>query len=85
MQQTSRNVPENFGMSVVSIGHKHLRVFSNSPYPEDSDYGYIWGLVNRFKPKHDVFVVRIIDNPDPENHPGTCFDIKWGPTPDDVE
>jgi hypothetical protein len=85
MQQTTRNVPENYGTSVVTVGAKHLRVFSNSPFPDESTYGYLWGIVNRYKPAHDVFVVRIIDNPDPENHPGTCFDIKWGATPEDVE
>jgi hypothetical protein len=83
--QMQRNVPEGFGGSIRVLGEKHIQMFFNMPHPDESAYGGLWGIVNRYKPAHDVFVVRIIDNPDPENHPGTCIDIKWGPTPADVE
>jgi hypothetical protein len=83
--RSSRNVPAGFGRSPCMVSEKHAWVFHNSPYSDDAVYGFLWGLVNRFKPKNDMFVVRIIENPDPENHPGTCFDIKWGATWDEVE
>jgi hypothetical protein len=80
-----RNIPDDFGTTVQVISEKHARVFHNTPYADDALYGTLWGLVNRVKPKNDMFTVRIINNPDPENHPGTCFDIKWGATWAEVE
>jgi hypothetical protein len=84
LHQTMRNLPEGFGATVEVIEDKHLRVFSVDPFSTDSTYGFYWGTVNRFKNSTDIFVVRIIDNPDPENHPGTCFDIQWGATFDEI-
>jgi hypothetical protein len=80
-----RSVPEGYGFSVHVVCERHVWLFSNTPHTDDGVYGTVWGLVNRVKPKDDMFVVRIIENPDPENHPGTCFDIKWGATWDEVE
>jgi hypothetical protein len=85
MWQSSRNIPEGFGTSVRSLSEKHLQLFYNAPYPEHATYGYIWGIVNRFKPTNDVFVVRIIDNLNDATHPGICFDVKWGLSPQEVE
>jgi hypothetical protein len=83
--QVVRSVPDGYGFAVKMISEKHVWFFSNTPHTSDGVYGTLWGLVNRVKPKNDMFVVRIIDNPDPENHPGTCFDIKWGATLDEVD
>jgi hypothetical protein len=85
VNQMFRNVPDGFGITLQKVSEKHLRLFFNSPYADDSFYGGIWTLVDRFKPENNVFVVRITDNPDPENHPGTCVDVKWGATPDELE
>lgn len=85
INQMFRNVPEGHGITLQDVSKNHIRAFVNIPYADDSIYGAFWGTVNRFKPKESVFVVRIIDNPDPETQPGTCFDIKWGATPDEVE
>jgi hypothetical protein len=83
--KVDRCVPEGFGFTIQELGEKHIRMFHNTPYDDDSVYGLLWGLVKRLKPDGDMFVVSIIDNPDPEGHPGTCFDIKWGATQDEVE
>jgi hypothetical protein len=85
INQMFRNVPDEHGITLQDVSKKHLRMFANIPYADDSIYGAFWGTVNRFKPKDSLFTVRIIDNPDPENHPGTCFDVKWGATLDEVE
>jgi hypothetical protein len=82
--RVSRNVPAGFGNSMQTVGENHIRLFLNTPFTDDAFYGVVWGLVNRFKQKDNMFVVRIIDNPDPENYPGTCFDIKWGPIWDEI-
>ena len=85
INQMFRNVPDGHGIILQDVGEKHIRLFINSPYADDSFYGAAWGTANRFKPANSVFVVRIIDNPDPETYPGTCFDIKWGTTWDEIE
>jgi hypothetical protein len=83
--RASRNTPEGYGYILDRVSKNHLWMFYNTPYHEDGSYGLLWGLVNRFKPKQDLFVVRIIENPNPELYPGTCFDIKWGPVWDEIE
>jgi hypothetical protein len=83
--RASRNTPDGYGFTLKVMSEKHLWMFSNTPYDDDGVYGLLWGLANRFKPETDLFVVRIIDNPDPETYPGTCFDIKWGATQAEVE
>jgi hypothetical protein len=83
--QVVRNVPDGYGFTLKLVSEKHIWLFNNTPHNPDGVYGVLWGLVNRFKPKDDMFVVRIIENPEPENHPGTCFDIKWGATLYEVE
>jgi hypothetical protein len=83
--KVDRCVPEGFGFTIQEVSEKHIRMFHNTPYTDDSVYGLLWGLVKRLKPDGAMFVVSIIDNPDPENYPGTCFDIKWGATQGEVE
>jgi hypothetical protein len=85
INQMFRNVPDEHGITLRDVSEKHIRAFVNIPYADDSIYGAFWGTVNRFRPKESVFIVRMIDNPDPENNPGTCFDIRWGATLDEIE
>jgi hypothetical protein len=84
-KQVDRCVPDGFGFTIQEVCEKHVRMFHNTPYDDHSVYGLLWGLVKRLKPQGNMFVVRIIENPDPEAYPGTCFEIKWGATQDEVE
>ncbi|HEX2621191.1 MAG TPA: hypothetical protein VHL11_13615 [Phototrophicaceae bacterium] len=82
--QMYRNVPRGFGQSIHVSGDRHLQMFSNVPFADDSVYGAFWGIIKRYKPEGNAFVMRNIDNPNPKEHPGTCYDIKWGATSDDI-
>lgn len=74
-----RNVPADEGYRIVEMGDKHYYVYHNTPNPDDAIYGFLWGLAARFKGRNEQFVVRHLENPDPENEPGTLFEVKWGP------
>lgn len=79
-----RNVPEEEGYVVKEIGEKHYHVYQNTPNPDDGIYGFIWGLAARYKAPDEVFVVRMIDNPHPDEIPGSLFEVRWGAKPEDL-
>jgi hypothetical protein len=41
-------------------------------------YGVLWAIARRFRPAGVSFTVRLIENPNPEDFPGTAFEITWG-------
>lgn len=73
-----RNIPEEEGYFVEEKGPNHYWVYHNTPNPEDVIYGFIWGMVARFRRPDEAFVVRQIENPNPDVHPGTVYQCKWG-------
>lgn len=73
-----RNIPQDEGYSVRQIDPKHYHVYHNTPNPEDAIYGFIWGLAARYKAPNEHFTVRKMDNPNPEEIPGTLYDVTWG-------
>lgn len=73
-----KNIPPDEGYVVKQLGEKHYHVYENTPNPSDAIYGFIWGICARFKQADEKFTVKIIDNPNPEETPGTVFDIVWG-------
>ncbi len=73
-----RNIPEEEGYFVEKLGERHYMVYQNTPNPDDAIYGFIWGLVSRYTPAGDQFVVRQVANTKPDQYPGTPFEIKWG-------
>jgi len=73
-----QNVPEDEGYVVEQLGDKHYMVYENTPNPSYAIYGFIWGLVARYCPDDEDFVVEIVDNPKPAETPGTAFEIQWG-------
>lgn len=74
-----RNVPEEEGYFIEEKGPNHYWVYHNTPNPEDAIYGFIWGVLARFKHPDEVFVVRQVENPNPDVHPGTVYECMWGP------
>jgi len=74
-----RNTPEGEGYFIEKKGETQYWMYHNTPHPDDLIYGYIWGLVARFKKPDEHFIVRILPNPHPEIHAGTVFEVKWGP------
>lgn len=74
-----RNVPQEEGFKVVEKGPNHLWLYQNTPELPDAAYGLLWGLAARFKSADETFVVRMMDNPAPEEIPGNLFEVKWGP------
>lgn len=72
-----RNVPEEEGYQIEEISEKHYIVYHNTPNPDDSIYGFLWGLAARFKAPGEQFVVRKIDNPKPDECV-SAFEVKWG-------
>lgn len=75
--QVIRNMVDGEGFKVHRIGEHHVHIIDNTPYPEDLMYGYFWGLVARLKPRQNIFVVCVVDNPHPTEEPGTVFEVKW--------
>ncbi len=80
-----RNIPDEEGYAVRQIGERHYWVYHNTPNPNDAIYGFIWGLVARYKAPNEQFIVRQVDNPHPEEIPGSVFEIKWGTKPEDLK
>lgn len=74
-----RNLSPGEGYHIEKKGDNHYWEYQNTPNPDELIYGYIWGLVARFKKPNEHFVVRMIPNPDQELHPGTIYEVKWGP------
>ncbi len=70
----------NAGEYTVSrITPRHLTVACHTPYPSDYDYGLIYALTKRFRPRRSVFVVRR-DDETPSRITGgdTClFHVTW--------
>ncbi len=73
-----QNVPDDEGYAIEKIKEQHYNVYENTPNPSDTIYGFIWGLVARFRKKGENFVVRVIPNPKPDTQPGTVFEVRWG-------
>jgi hypothetical protein len=84
MNRLVRNVPDDFGVTLELVTGKHVRMFCNLPFADEENYDFVWGVVNRFKPAEDVLALRTIENPYPAIYPGTCFDIQWGATFDEI-
>jgi hypothetical protein len=51
------------------------------PYPFQLVYGYVWGLVNRFKTPDQVFSIRVL--PEEAGKP-IVISVKWG-LPDELD
>src|SRR5258708_23037478 len=73
-----RNVPEGWGITIRSLGERHFLVFFNTPFPDEQLFGYLWAIVNRFKPRYHIFTVFQVPNPNPELEPGSAFEVEWG-------
>ncbi|MCU0497210.1 MAG: hypothetical protein MUF87_07665 [Anaerolineae bacterium] len=71
-----KNVPPEFGYPVTKIEEGHLHLTNNTPIPDDSIYGYIWGITNRLKKADDVFFIIALPKTSPEQP--TTFEILWG-------
>src|SRR5258708_2196464 len=78
---TSRNIPDEFGVLLKVVTPQHFLVTNNSPFPEANVYGYLWGLVNRFKAPDHIFTIHALPK---EQGTPTVFSIKWG-LPDELE
>jgi hypothetical protein len=74
-----RNIPAEEGYQIEELGERHYLVYHNTPNPDTAIYGFLWGLMARFKHKDEIFVVRQIDNPKPDKKPGSVYEVKWGP------
>lgn len=78
-----RNIPEEEGYFIEVLGDCHYLVHHNTPNPEDAIYGFLWGLVARFKAKDEVFVVRRIESKYATRARST-YEIKWGKTKESI-
>jgi hypothetical protein len=85
LKGATRNIPDGYGSSLKIINERHVHIYNNEPSPLELTYGYFWAIASRFKPSYNIFLVRHIPNPNPEEQPGRVFEIKWGVLPSDVE
>src|SRR5262249_20348558 len=85
LHASARNVPQDYGITFNNVSERHIRVRMVSPYAAEALFGYFWTVTNRFKPPHNIFVVRQIAR-EPSDDPSiTVFDIKWGTFLHDME
>lgn len=64
---------------VSRVASHHLAVTCHTPYPSDYDYGLIYALTKRFRPRRSGFVVRRDDDaPSRITGGDTClFHVTW--------
>lgn len=65
--------------NVKRIGPQHLTVECCNPYPSDYDYGLIYAITKRFRPRRSTFLVRRDeDTASRTNGDDTClFHVTW--------
>ncbi len=69
-----RNIPDvGLEYKVEVLGDHHLQVTNGSPYPNDTLYGFVWGIANLFKPANGKFKLSVLD-PSAED---AIFDLTW--------
>jgi len=69
-----RNIPNiAHEYKVKVVGDHHIQVTNSSPYPNDTLYGFIWGIVKQFKPADGTFEIRIVDAKEED----AIYNIKW--------
>lgn len=69
-----KNIPADEGYWLEEVEDQVIYVYHNTPNPPDAIYGFIWGLVQRFRAPGEAFMVRIL----PSDHPGGVFEVRWG-------
>lgn len=72
-----RNIPEDEGYSIEVVADNHYIVYHNTPNPDYAIYGFLWGLVQRFRKGNADFTVEQIENTKPEIA-RSAFSVKWG-------
>jgi hypothetical protein len=77
----SRHIPDDYGVPIQIVDEGHILVTNNMPYPFQLVYGYVWGLVNRFKSPDQIFSIRVL--PEEAGKP-VVISVKWG-FPDELE
>lgn len=81
-----RNVPAEEGWKVRKLGARHYHMIYNAPAPDQVMYGILWQFANVLKPAGQRFVIRILRAAKPGGKPEpSVFEVKWGPTPEDIE
>lgn len=64
---------------IEQVGEKHIKYTTNTPYPDDMIYGYIYGVARRFLPRGTRFTVSY-DTTVRRQHEGgthTVYHLKW--------
>jgi hypothetical protein len=77
MKQVFRNVPADENISVQAKRPGYLLVITNLPYAKDAVFGYMWGLAKRYRPSGAQFSVEPVENPNPDDYPGSAYAITW--------
>jgi len=74
-----RHIPAEEGYRVEKDDAGAYLVYHNTPNPDDVIFGFLWGLVARYKRPSEAFSVRMLHkNPRPEIC-RSVFEVKWGP------
>ncbi len=81
VKSTNRYVPDDYGIFVDINSPHYALVTNNTPLPETPIFGYLWGLINRFKAPDQIFSVKALPT-----EPGSpvVFSVRWG-LPDELE
>jgi hypothetical protein len=76
-QQITRNIPADEVLMIAESTPDHVLLIANMPYPIDMVYGYVWVLARRYKPANRSFTVTRVDNPTPDQYPGSALKVIW--------
>ena len=77
-QIAHRNYRPGEGTKVIFTGPNQAVIIFNAPYPDDIEYGYVWGTLRRFLPAGTHFTLQYME---PEavgvTDPGTVMLAEW--------
>lgn len=73
-----KNVPEGDGYANLDVGDKKITFDDHTVFPHDIIYGYIFGLVQRFRPENArPTVQRKYHNEAKPDHGGATYTVQW--------
>ncbi|MEP7286550.1 MAG: hypothetical protein ABI947_12365 [Chloroflexota bacterium] len=73
-----RNIPPEETLTVVESKPNFILLVENTALADDILYGYLWGIVKRYRPANASFSVTRVENPVADDYPGTAYEIVWG-------
>lgn len=72
-----RNIPDEYGLTVVQKGEKHYEITNNSVVPNDMIYGYLWEMLKLIRQPGQSHVFRPVSGYTPGSTKRAVFELSW--------